>query len=87
MNSATILVVDDEAQIRRVLRSTLTFRGYEIVEASSGEEGIETARRIKPDLMLLDVNLPGMSGIETCSLFAAPSATRLLPWTLAPTTT
>jgi two-component system, OmpR family, KDP operon response regulator KdpE len=66
MNSANILVVDDEPQIRRVLRSTLSFRGYTISEVSSGEEAVELASRLKPDLILLDVNLPGMSGIETC---------------------
>jgi two-component system, OmpR family, KDP operon response regulator KdpE len=76
MNAASILVVDDEPQIRRVLRSTLSFRGYTITEAASGEEATELARKIKPDLILLDVNLPGMSGIETCrelrQLSAAP---------------
>jgi len=66
MSSSSILVVDDEPQIRRVLRTTLSFRGYEISEASSGEEALELARKLKPDLILLDVNLPGMSGIETC---------------------
>ena len=66
MNTANVLVVDDEAQIRRVLRSTLTFRGYELLEAGTGEEGLELARKFKPDLILLDVNLPGISGIETC---------------------
>jgi two-component system, OmpR family, KDP operon response regulator KdpE len=66
MNSATILVVDDEPQIRRVLRSTLSFRGYTISEVSTGEEAVEMASKLKPDLILLDVNLPGMSGIETC---------------------
>jgi two-component system, OmpR family, KDP operon response regulator KdpE len=66
MNSASILVVDDEPQIRRVLRSTLSFRGYELTESGTGEEALELARKIKPDLILLDVNLPGMSGIETC---------------------
>jgi len=66
MNTGNILVVDDEPQIRRVLRTTLTFRGYELVEASTGEEALELARKVKPDLILLDVNLPGMSGIETC---------------------
>ncbi|HKM65616.1 MAG TPA: response regulator transcription factor [Candidatus Acidoferrum sp.] len=66
MNSANILVVDDEPQIRRVLRSTLTFRGYELVEASTGEEALELARKTKPGLILLDVNLPGISGVETC---------------------
>jgi two-component system, OmpR family, KDP operon response regulator KdpE len=66
MNTASILVVDDEPQIRRVLRSTLSFRGYEITETSSGEEALELVHRLKPDLILLDVNLPGISGIETC---------------------
>ncbi len=66
MSTPTILVVDDEPQIRRVLRSTLTFRGYELVESATGEEALELARKSKPDLILLDVNLPGISGIETC---------------------
>lgn len=64
--TANILVVDDEPQIRRVLRSTLSFRGYVIREAASGEDALEMVRKEKPDLVLLDVNLPGMSGIETC---------------------
>jgi two-component system KDP operon response regulator KdpE len=66
MSSATILVVDDEPQIRRVLRSTLSFRGYTISEVATGEEAVEVVTKLKPDLILLDVNLPGMSGIETC---------------------
>jgi two-component system KDP operon response regulator KdpE len=66
MSASTILVVDDEPQIRRVLRSTLSFRGYEIVESSTGEQALELAPKVKPDLILLDVNLPGISGIETC---------------------
>ena len=66
MTSPNILVVDDEPQIRRVLRSTLSFRGYTIGEAASGEEALERIRKLKPDLILLDVNLPGMSGVEAC---------------------
>jgi two-component system, OmpR family, KDP operon response regulator KdpE len=66
MSSSSILVIDDEPQIRRVLRSTLSFRGYEISEAATGEEGVELAAKLKPDLILLDVNLPGISGIEAC---------------------
>jgi two-component system KDP operon response regulator KdpE len=66
MNASSILVIDDEPQIRRVLRSTLSFRGYEISEAATGEEGVELAGKLKPDLILLDVNLPGISGIEAC---------------------
>jgi two-component system KDP operon response regulator KdpE len=66
VNPATILVVDDEPQIRRVLRSTLSSQGYVIIEAKDGEEAIESARKTKPDLVLLDVNMPGMGGIEAC---------------------
>ena len=66
MNSANILVVDDEPQIRRVLRSTLTTQGYVITEAKTGEEALESLRKERPDLVLLDMNMPGMGGVETC---------------------
>lgn len=66
MTSAKILVVDDEPQIRRVLRTTLTSQGYAVVEAKSGDEALDLFRLDRPDLILLDVNMPGRSGIETC---------------------
>ncbi len=66
MSDATILVVDDEPQIRRVMRSTLSAHGYVITEAKTGEEALELLRKERPDLVLLDVNMPGMGGIETC---------------------
>ena len=66
MSTANILVVDDEPQIRRVLRSTLSARGYEITEAKTGEEALDRLRKDRPDLILLDVNMPGMGGIEAC---------------------
>ena len=66
MISATILAVDDEPQIRRVLRATLSAQGYTILEAKSGEEALDTIRHERVDLVLLDVNLPGISGLETC---------------------
>jgi len=66
MSAVNILVVDDEPQIRRVLRSTLSFRGYTISEATSGEEALQLVPKLKPDLILLDMNLPGMSGVDTC---------------------
>jgi two-component system KDP operon response regulator KdpE len=66
MIAATILVVDDEPQIRRVLRATLTSQGYVITDAKTGEEALESVRKNKPDLVLLDVNMPGMGGIEAC---------------------
>jgi two-component system KDP operon response regulator KdpE len=58
-----ILVVDDEPQIRRVLRSTLSSQGYVITEVKTGEEAVESVRKQRPDLILLDVNMPGMGGI------------------------
>ena len=82
MSAASILVVDDEPQIRRVLRTTLTFRGYEISEAASGEDALEMARKLKPDLILLDVNLPGISGIETCKEIRRWSETPIIMLTV-----
>ena len=82
MNSATILVVDDEAQIRRVLRTTLSFRGYTISEVATGEEAVEMASKLKPDLILLDANLPGMSGVETCREIRRSSDTPIIMLTV-----
>jgi two-component system, OmpR family, KDP operon response regulator KdpE len=66
MSTTTILVVDDEPQIRRVMRTTLSSNGYAVVEAKSGEEALETIRKEHPDLVLLDVNMPGMGGLKAC---------------------
>ena len=74
--------MDDEPQIRRVLRTTLSFRGYEITEAATGEEAVELARKLKPDLILLDVNLPGISGIETCKEIRRGSETPIIMLTV-----
>ena len=67
MNDVTILVVDDEPQIRRVLRATLSSNGYDVIEAKNGQEAIDMVIRERPDLILLDVNMPSMSGFEACS--------------------
>jgi two-component system KDP operon response regulator KdpE len=66
MTSAVILVVDDEPQIRRVLRTTLTSDGHTVIEARTGDEALEQIRKEHVDLILLDVNMPGRSGLETC---------------------
>jgi two-component system KDP operon response regulator KdpE len=66
VSGETILVVDDEPQIRRVMRSTLSAHGYVITEAMTGEDGVESARKTRPDLVLLDMNMPGMGGLEAC---------------------
>jgi len=66
MSTPTILVVDDEPQIRRVMRTTLSSNGYSVMEAKSGEDALEMMRKERPELVLLDVNMPGMSGLEAC---------------------
>jgi two-component system, OmpR family, KDP operon response regulator KdpE len=73
MNSATILIVDDEPQLRRVMLATLTDLGYVVVTAMSGEEALEKFRHEPPDLVLLDLNMPGMGGLETCRTLRASS--------------
>ena len=59
-----ILVIDDEAEIRKSLRMILEYEGYEVLEASSGADGLALAERETPDLVFLDVKMPGMDGLE-----------------------
>lgn len=66
MNTTTILVIDDEPQIRRAMKATLSSIGYTVVEAKTGEEALESLREVPPDMILLDLNMPGIGGIETC---------------------
>ena len=61
-----ILVVDDEEQIRRALKSILNARHYEVILASNGEEGLDLAIDHSPDLVILDLSMPDMSGLEVC---------------------
>jgi two-component system KDP operon response regulator KdpE len=58
--------VDDEPQIRRVMRTTLVAQGYEVSDARTGDEALDLVRTEKYDLLLLDFNMPGMSGVQTC---------------------
>ena len=66
MSEWRVLNVDDEPQARRAVKTALIAQGFEVVEAGSGEEAIEVLGAQYPDVVLLDLNLPGMSGIETC---------------------
>ena len=66
MSSSRILVVDDEPQIRRVMRTTLSSHGFFVSDARSGEEAIEKLRQERYDLVLLDMNMPGMGGMDAC---------------------
>ncbi|MGZ3617086.1 MAG: response regulator, partial [Ktedonobacteraceae bacterium] len=72
-SGAHILVVDDEIEIVRALRRSLTAHGYKVFTASSGEEAFELTSRHRPDLILLDLLLPGMSGLDVCRRMRAES--------------
>jgi two-component system, OmpR family, KDP operon response regulator KdpE len=73
MSAGRILIVDDDPQIRRVMRVSLTGRGYTIDDAKNGEEALEKLRAERFDLVLLDMNMPGMGGLECCQLIRAQS--------------
>jgi two-component system, OmpR family, KDP operon response regulator KdpE len=66
MSMGHILVVDDEPQIRRVMRTSLIAQGYEVSDARTGTDALDLVRSEKYDLVLLDVNMPGISGLEAC---------------------
>jgi two-component system, OmpR family, KDP operon response regulator KdpE len=67
-SGARILVVDDEIEIMRALQRSLTAHGYDVFTAASGEDAMEAITHHRPDLMLLDLGLPGISGLEVCRL-------------------
>jgi two-component system KDP operon response regulator KdpE len=66
MSAGKILVVDDDPQIRRVMKATLVGHQYEVTEARTGEEALAMLFPEMPSLVLLDMNMPGMDGLETC---------------------
>jgi two-component system KDP operon response regulator KdpE len=66
LSAGKILVVDDDPQIRRVMKATLVGNSYEVVEARTGEDALELLPQEMPSLVLLDMNMPGMGGLETC---------------------
>jgi two-component system, OmpR family, KDP operon response regulator KdpE len=82
MNSATVLIVDDEPQIRRVLLTTLTSHGYSVLEARTGDEALEKIRGEHADVILLDANMPGRSGVETCREIRETSDTPIIMLTV-----
>jgi len=70
------LVVDDEEDIRSLVGAILTGNGFEVFAASSGEEALVAAERHRPDLVILDVVLPRLSGLEVCRLLKGRASTR-----------
>lgn len=77
-NGASILVVDDEKEIVRALSRSLSAHGYTVFTARSGEEAIEEITRHRPDLMLLDLMLPGISGLDVCRQVRTESSVPIL---------
>jgi two-component system KDP operon response regulator KdpE len=74
--------VDDEPQLRRALRSTLSALGFVVADAASGEAALEKLREERFDLLLLDINMPGLSGLETCRAIRARSDVSILMLTV-----
>jgi len=77
--STRILIVDDEADLRTVLRFGLEAEGFHVIEAGDGEEGLRAAREILPDLMVLDLMLPKMDGYKVCRALKFDERFRNLP--------
>jgi two-component system cell cycle response regulator DivK len=79
MAGKRILVVEDHEENRRLLRDLLTSVGYELIEAVTGEEGLASAEAQVPDLILMDIQLPGIDGYETTRRLKADPALRHIP--------
>jgi two-component system KDP operon response regulator KdpE len=82
MSAGRILVVDDDPQIRRVMRVTLTGHGYEVDDATSGAMALDRIREHPADLVLLDMNMPGMGGLETCRVIRSGSEIAIIMLTV-----
>ena len=77
--SKQILVVEDQEDNRRILRDLLTSAGFDLVEATTGEEGVTLAETHHPDLILMDIQLPGLDGYETTRRIKANPALHQIP--------
>jgi two-component system cell cycle response regulator DivK len=77
--SRRILVVEDHEENRRIMRDLLTAAGYEMIEALTGEEGIALAEQERPDLILMDIQLPGLDGYDATRRIKANPSLRAIP--------
>jgi CheY-like chemotaxis protein len=79
VHDATVLIVDDEPVVRALLKAALELTGSRLVEAADGGEAVDTAWRERPDLVLLDIGLPTLNGLDVCrALKTNPEAPRVL---------
>ena len=79
MMKKTILVIEDNEDNRRIMRDLLTSGGYEVIEAVTGEDGVTAAEAYRPDLILMDVQLPGMDGYEATGRIKANHSLQKVP--------
>ena len=79
MTGALILVVEDNDKNRKLVRDVLTFKGYEVIESETGEEGVRLAQERRPSLILMDIRLPGIDGVEALRRLRAEETTRGIP--------
>lgn len=79
MEPKTVLYIEDNPHNRRLVRRTLERRGYAIIEAADGVSGLEMVRELKPPLILLDIGLPRMDGMEVVSRIKADNELRHIP--------
>ena len=79
MANELILVVEDNDKSRKLVRDLLAVKGYTVVEAETGEEGVNLARERSPSLVLMDIRLPGIDGIEALGRLRAEVATQGIP--------
>ena len=79
MANELILVVEDNEMSRKLVRDVLTFKGYGIIEAETGEEGVRLAQERRPSLVLMDIRLPGIDGIQALGRLRGEVATRGIP--------
>ena len=79
MTGALILIVEDNDKNRKLVRDVLTFKGYEVIESETGEEGLRLAQERCPSLVLMDIRLPGIDGVEALRRLRAEETTRGIP--------
>jgi two-component system cell cycle response regulator DivK len=76
---STVLIVEDNEKNMKLARDVLQAKGYQTLEAVTGEEGVKLARERKPDLVLMDIQLPGINGIEAFKQIRGSAATKAIP--------